>query len=434
MSQKLKQLLFLLCLVPVAARAQEALSLDSAIAKALQYNYDIRIADISNQQSVANNTLGNSGFLPSVNGTAGGTTASNNTYLQYTDGTTVNRTGALNYGYSAGLNITWTVFAAGRAYLVKKQLTALQRVTEAQLKAQVQATVSQVIQAYALTVYNQQQITALDTSIELARARMELSQAKFEIGTSAKVDYLQGRVDFNASRSQLLTQNASFEQARASLNALMGEDEERTYAVADSLILNLTLEPTDKQQLRTANPTLAAARFNADVSKLDAKIARTYYYPSLGVNGGYAYNYTHSQAGQFNFNRGFGPTGGATLNIPIYQAGNIRRQVKVASLQALSDELAYARQNTQLGRDYRTAWSAYQNAVDAYKLEEESISYARENLDIQKARFRVGIATSIELREAENSYVQALARKNNAAYNVKVNETRVLELESRLAQ
>jgi outer membrane protein TolC len=429
----LKPTLIFLLLLPFAAGAQESLSLDSAIAKALRYNYDIRISDITAQQAAVNNTPGNAGLLPNIGATVGNTYSNNSTLLQANDGNTINRSG-FAYGYSAGLNLNWTIFAAGRAYLVRKQLTALQKISEAQFKAQVQATVSQVIQAYALTVYNHQQITALDTSIELARARMELSQAKFEIGTSAKVDYLQGRVDFNASRSQLRSQEAALESARASLNALMGEDETNTYDVADSLILNLALEPTEKDRLRSANPLLEAARINADLGKIETRIARTFYFPTIDLSAGYNYNYTNSQSGQFAINRGFGPTGGLGVTIPIFQGGNVRRQVRVASLQALSDELAYGRQNTQLSRDYRAAWSSYQTAVSTYRLEEESIGYARENLDIQKARFRVGIATSLELREAENSYVQVLARKNTAAYNVKVNETRVLELESRLAQ
>lgn len=427
----IKNILLLFLMLPLAVRAQEVLSLDSAVAKALRYNYDIRIADNTVQQAAANNTLGNAGFLPNLNATTGVTTGNNNTLLQFNDGTNLNRSG-LTYGYNGGLNLSWTIFAAGRAYLVRKQLTALQKISEAQFRAQVQATVSQVIQAYALTVYNHQQITALDTSIELARARMELSRAKFEIGTSAKVDYLQGRVDLNASRAQLLSQDAGLESARASLNALMGEDEEQTYRVEDSLSLNLALTPSDKERLRSSNPLLEAARLNADLGKIETRIARTFYFPTIGLNGGYTYNYTNSQAGQFSVNRGYGPTGGLSLNVPIFQGGNLRRQVRVAGLQALSDELSYGLQNTQLGRDYRTAWSAYQTAVAGYRLEEESIGYARENLDIQKARFQVGIATSLELREAENSYVQVLARKNTAAYNVKVNETRVLELESRL--
>jgi outer membrane protein TolC len=55
-------------------------------------------------------------------------------------------------------------------------------------------------------------------------------------------------------------------------------------------------------------------------------------------------------------------------------------------------------------------------------------------MDIQKARFRVGIATTLETREAENSYVQALVRLYTAAYNLKVNETIVLQLEGTLVK
>lgn len=434
MSRLLKSILLFSALWPAATQAQEMLTLEQAIAKTLAHNYDIRIADVTSQQAAANNTWGNAGLYPNINGTGTFNASSNNSHLQFTDGSTQDRTGAFNYGYSGGVNLSWTVFAAGRVYLLKKQLTAQQQITEIQLKAQVQASVSQVIQTYALVVFNQQQVMTTDTSIALAKARMDLSQAKFEIGTAAKVDYLQGRVDYNASRSQLLTVASGLETARASLNALMGEEEDKNYTVADSLQLNLALQPTDKERLRTINLGLDIARKNVTVGQLGEKIARTYYFPTLGVNGGYTYNYTHSQAGQFVYNRSFGPTGSATLNIPIFQGGNIRRQVKVASLQAMSNELAFERQSTLLGSQYRSAWKAYETAVEAYRLEEENIIYARENLDIQQVRFRVGIATTLELREAENSYVQALARKYDAAYNVKVNETRVLELESRLAQ
>jgi outer membrane protein len=431
---RLLPILFILIILPAASFAQELLTLEQAIAKTLEHNYDIRISDVTAQQAQTNNTWGNAGLLPSLNGVAGANASSNNADLEFVDGTRITRNNALNYGYSGSLGISWTVFAAGRVYLVKKQLNALQQISEVQLKAQVQASISQVIQAYSQVVYNQQQMVAIDTAIELARARMDLSKAKFDIGTSPKVDYLQGRVDFNASRSLHFSQVAGLETARANLNAIMGEDETRTYSVADSLVLNLALQPVDKERLRDLNLTLDAARRTAELSKIETRIARTALFPTLGVNGGYAYSYVRSQAGQFVFNRSYGPTGSASLNIPIFQGGNLRRQVKIASLQAMSDQLVYERQSTQLGSQYRSAWKSYETAVSTYELEEESIGYARENLDIQKARFKVGIATTLELREAENSYVQALARKYVAAYNVKVNETRVLELENKLAQ
>ena len=146
------------------------------------------------------------------------------------------------------------------------------------------------------------------------------------------------------------------------------------------------------------------------------------------------FNKSKSQSGTFTFNQNYGPTAGLGLNVPIFQGGNLRRQTKIASLEELRQELVLERQSTDVGRQYRQAWENYQMSVNAYRLEQENIGYARENLDIQKARFRVGIATTLETREAENSYIQALIRLYTAAYNLKVNETIVQELESDLVR
>ena len=427
-------LTILLCVGVFNANAQERLSLQDAIARAMEHNFDIRIADVTAQQAEANNTLGNAGLLPNLNGTGGVNVGSSNTHIEFADGRVQEVNNAATFSYNGAVTASYTIFAAGRAWLIKKQLSANEQLAQVQVREQMQVVVSQVIQAYARVVWQQQQTVAIDTALALAQVRMILSQVKFETGASAKVDYLQARVDYNARQSDSLSQIASLNTAFADLNFLMGDDPYKTYNVDDSLPLDVSLQPKDRERLKDLNLSIDIARRSAEVSKLDARIARTYMFPSVGASAGYNYNYSKSQAGFALFNRSSGPTGGLNLNVPIFQGGNLRRQTKVATLQAFRDELLYERQNTEIGRQYRSAWKNYEMSVAAYDLEQENIRYAKENLDIQKARFRVGIATTLETREAENSYVLALTRLNTAAYNLKVNETRVLELESALVR
>ena len=427
-------LTILLCVGVFNANAQERLSLQDAIARAMEHNFDIRIADVTAQQAEANNTLGNAGLLPNLNGTGGVNVGSSNTHIEFADGRVQEVNNAATFSYNGAVTASYTIFAAGRAWLIKKQLSANEQLAQVQVREQMQVVVSQVIQAYARVVWQQQQTVAIDTALALAQVRMILSQVKFETGASAKVDYLQARVDYNARQSDSLSQIASLNTAFADLNFLMGDDPYKTYNVDDSLPLDVSLQPKDRERLKDLNLSIDIARRSAEVSKLDARIARTYMFPSVGASAGYNYNYSKSQAGFALFNRSSGPTGGLNLNVPIFQGGNLRRQTKVATLQAFRDELLYERQNTEIGRQYRSAWKNYEMSVAAYDLEQENIRFAKENLDIQKARFRVGIATTLETREAENSYVLALTRLNTAAYNLKVNETRVLELESALVR
>jgi outer membrane protein TolC len=433
----MKYFISLFCLLPFTfcvSDAQEFLPLDSAIARAVAHNYDVRIADVTRQVAATNNAIGNAGLLPAVTGTGGINEGIANTRQVRSEGTVIENSGANTFSYNAGINASYTVFAAGRAFLIYKQLGKREAFANAQLRAQIQSTISGVIQAYAGVVNQQEQLIAFDTAIALAKTRMDLSRAKYEIGTSAKVDYLQARVDYNAARSQRLSQDATRIAALATLNELMGENAENTYSVEDSLQLNLVLTPADSSLLASRSPLLDAQRINADIAQFDKRIARTSYFPAVSVNAGYNYSRTQTDAGLLQSNRSVGPSAGLGLSIPIFQGGNIRRSVRVASLNELSAELQYDRQERSLSRQYRSAWGTYQSAVAIYHLEAENRLYAKENLDIQQARFRVGVANSLEMREAENSYIATLARYYNAAYNAKVAETRVLEIEARLGE
>lgn len=431
----MKQILAgILLLSGTVATAQQRLSLSDAIAKALEHNFDIRIAKTALQQAERNNTLGNAGFSPNVNATAGVTTGSANTRIEFADGRVQEVANAASVGYNGSVSLGWTLFDGGRMFLNKKLLNTQEAVAGAQLKERVQAIVSQIIQAYAAAVLQKQQGVAIDTALVLAKTRMFLSQVKYETGASAKVDFLQARVDYNTRQSDSLSLEAQHISSLAMLNALMGEEADKLYVLDDELQMNTALQPTDKDRLKDLSPSLQIARQNANASELSAKIAKAFMLPTLSVNGAYSYNRTQSQAGFALFNQSYGPTGGANLSVPLFQGGNLRRQAKVASLQAMRMQLTYDWQNTELSRQYRTAWGNYEMALAAYKLEQENIGYAKENLDIQKARFRVGVANTLETREAENSYVLALQRLFTAAYNLKVSETKVLELEGNLVK
>jgi outer membrane protein TolC len=434
----MKHFIFSFCLFllspGICCEAQEFLSLDSAVAYALSHNYDVRIAGVATQIASANHTPGNAGLLPSVAGTGNVNEGIANTRLVRGDGTVTENKAANTLSYGANVNATYTVFAAGRGYLLYRQLGRREALTDAQLRAQIQSTISEVIQAYAAVVNGQQQAVAIDTAINLAKARMDLSKAKYDIGTGAKVDYLQARVDYNAARSQRYQQDAALAASFATLNQLMGEQSDQTYRVEDSLRINAVLTPADSTLLVSRSPVLDAQRINLDIARFDTRIARTYYFPNLGVSAGYGYSRSQSDASVLLSSRSVGPNAGLTLSVPIFQGGNIRRAVRVASLGELSAGLQYERQERLISQQYRSAWAAYQSAVATYNLESENRGYARENLDIQQARFRVGVATTLEMREAENSYVATLARYYAAAYNAKVAETRVLEIEARLGE
>ena len=271
----IRTLTIVFCLLSSGLSAQERLTLQDAIAKALEHNFDIRIAEVTAQQAAANNSIGNAGLLPNLNGSGGVNVGSSNTHIEFADGRVQEVNNAATLNYNGAVTASYTVFAAGRAWLIKKQLSANEQLAQVQVREQMQLVVSQVIQTYARVVWQQQQSIAIDTGLVLAQVRMMLSQVKFETGASAKVDYLQARVDYNARQSDSLQQITALNTAFADLNFLMGEDPYKTYDVDDSLALDLALQPKDRDRLKDLNLSIDVARRSAEVSKLDARISRT---------------------------------------------------------------------------------------------------------------------------------------------------------------
>lgn len=416
------------------ASAQQRLSLPEAIGRTLKHNFDIQIAGVTLQQAERNNTLGNAGFSPNISAGIVTTQSRTNVRSELANGGEQNNPNAVSTTLNPALNVNWVLFDGGRMFLIKKQLNAFEALTEVQLRSQVQTMVSRTIQLYALVALQQKQLIAIDTALRLAKERLKLADLKYTTGAGAKVDYLQAMVDYNQRKDDSLTYMASFAQSCDSLSVLMGSNDGMLYRVDDSLRVNTNLQPLDNDKLRDVNLSLDIFRRNADISHLSADVAKAAALPSLAFSGSYFYTRNTNATGFALFSRNYGAIGTFNLSMPVFNGGNIRRQAKVASLQAIRDELLFEKQNTIVGRQYRTAWRNYRLSIAAYNLAKENIGFAQENVTVQAARFRVGAGTTLELREAENGFVQAIIRLYTAEYNLKLNETQVLELENKLVE
>ncbi len=434
MNMKKRILMGLLCLAVFPLHAQEKLRLADAIQWALNHNFDLQVVEVDQKASQVRNSPGEAGMLPrlSLDGDLDG--AQRNSRQEFVDGRKqeVNRAGS--FGYAAAINLSWTLFDGGQMFLRKRWLNEQEQWAELRYRSEVQSVVARVIEAYAGVILAQKSQIAVDTGIALARARMELSQRKYETGTAARVDYLRARVDYNARVSDSLRQVSRLTQARAELNSLMGRDPYTAFEVEDSLKVQPRRQQMKPSVLEAENLSLASYRKQKDMSALQEKMARSGHLPRLDLWGGYAHLLQRSASGFLVFNQQSGPQAGLRLSMPLFNGGAVRRQVKLASLESLRAEILYNQHSTELARDYRVAWQQYQEAYEAYELESQSIEWAQEHLQIEKARFTLGMGTSLESREAEASFVDALIRLFETSYRLKVSEVRLLELENALVE
>jgi outer membrane protein TolC len=76
--------------------------------------------------------------------------------------------------------------------------------------------------------------------------------------------------------------------------------------------------------------------------------------------------------------------------------------------------------------------TVFDNQLQLLEIEKKNADLAKENLNITMERLRLGQTTSVELHQAQESYVNSLTRLIDFEYYLKVSETKLKQLLSEL--
>lgn len=431
----LSPIIFLL--VSVNIYSQRVLTIEEAIGTALRNNYDILLVKNDAQSAALDYNYAYAAFLPQLNGTAGKVWNDNNQKQNFIDGR--KRSANVNSSnVSATVNLNWTLFDGLKMFATRNRFEQLKELGEANVKVQVVNSIAAVINNYYNIVRQKQQLKAIDTLISINEERVKLADKKISVGMGSKPELLQARVDLNAQRAARLLQETLIAQLREQLNQLSGIPVQTEYEVSDSIPINLGIEYNNiSSDIEKTNPGLLASQKTIDIAKLAVKERRAELFPILQFNSAYNFGRTSNASVVnpefqpiFSLNKGFNY--GFTATIPILNGFNTRRLIKQAGLDLEYNQLAYNTQRSRIELGVNNSYKDYQYQKKALQLEEENISLARENVFIALERFRQGVSTYLELREAQISLETAYNRLISARYNTKLAETELLRLKGTL--
>ncbi len=423
-------LLFIGVVLSVQLFAQETMTVDQAIETVLKNNYDVQIAKNVAEIAHRNNTVGNAGMLPKVNATVADNFTLNNINQKYTNGTEIKNNNVNGNAINAAAALNWTLFDGLKMFATKGKLKRLDQIGELQLKDEMQQVVANVIVAYYNVVAAKQQLKAINDAIAISEERVKLADTKFQVGSSSKVDLLQAKVDLNEQKSNALNQQKAIDQRKAELNNLLARNVDTEFEVSDSI--PFSKEAPVANDLDTKNFQLQMAAKNVEIAKFEKKEAFSQFLPALVGNLGYGYSRSQSTAGFSLYNQSYGFNAGFSLNIPLFNGLNTIRQNKIASIQILNSQFTLEKTRFQTKLNYYKALKDFESAKEMLTLENENITLADENQKIALERFRLAESTAIELREAQNSYSDALIRLVAARIATKTAETELMRLNGEL--
>lgn len=409
--------------------AQQVLTVDDAVSIALKNSFDILIASNDAAIDKANNTAGNAGMLPTVAITGSDNVSVNNTKQKYFNNTEASSTNARSSSLIANIGLSWTLFDGGKMFVTKQKLQEIELLGELQYKERVLQTVSNVILSYYNVVKQKQQLISINEVINYNMERVKILQTSFNAGNTAKTNLLQAQIDLNVYQENAINQKSVITDSKKTLNQLLSRDINSEYEVTDTIETNYVPNTQDLlQKLYANNLSIMAMRKQVDVAKLVLKETKTFLLPRFNFNTGYNYLRSDNAIGNVKTNNSFGPQVGGTLSIPLYQSGNVNRQINVSSIQLKTIEYNLESAKLALHAQLVNSLTNFEAQKKLLLIEKDNHKLAKENLEISIQRLRLGETTSLEIRQAQESYQESLTRLLNFEYNLKVAETMLKQL------
>jgi len=409
-----------------AAQAQPVMNLKECLRIGIENNYDLRIS--RNEQRVSDNnlSLGNAGFLPVLDASAGlSTSNSDSDQFPADDSETEVLRNSNTNTLTAGVDLNWTLFEGFKVQTNYKRLKELKSIGELNTQFDIENFIADFTSEYYNYVQQAIRMRNLRHAVDLSRERLRIVESRYQIGSLSRLDLQQARVDFNADSSQLIQQYEVLHTSRIRLNQMMGiENVEQPLFVSDTdIVFNDALSKEELfRDMMAKNTSLQLSEKNRLLGTLDLKTLQSRNYPYLRLNAGYGFSDYQYNKGTWDKQRNWGPNIGLTLGFNIFDGFNRKREQKNARITMENRQLELDRLKLSLQSDFSNMWMAYKNNILLTQFEEESLRNALLNYEIAMDRYKLGDLSGILLREAQNSLLEAEQRLLTARYQTKLYE------------
>ena len=410
-----------------SSHAQTILTAEESVALALRNNYDILLVRNDSAAYALDYKYADYAFLPRLNGQISKVWNNNHQKQELSDGSKRDRKGIKSNNLVSSVNLNWTLFDGLKMFATRERLAEFQKLGELSVRSQVVTTVADILTTYYNVVRQKQQLRAIEEQMSIDEERVKIADRKYSVGLGSKPELLQAKVDLNAQKAAALQQQTLITQLKEQLNQLINQPTGTYFEVTDSIPINLDINlGFITTNLETSNPTLQVALKNIDIAKISLRERRAERWPTVFFNSAYNFSNQNNEAvintftPLFNQNKGY--NFGFSATVPLFNAFNARRLIKQAELDIQYQQLFFENQRTLINTGISNSYKNYEYQKRALALEEENIQLAKENVAIALERFRQGVSTNLELREAQISLQDAYNRLIAARYNTKLSE------------
>lgn len=418
-------------LFPLASFGQKILTVEEAVKIAIENNYDIQLSVEDYAFAKAETSIYNSGYLPRITGRAGANYSEDTQNVQLADGEAVSIEGAVTESYNASITAEYTLFDGFERKWNNRRNELNLDAQELAKQNQIEQSITTLYEVFYSIAYQEQVVENLKFNIVNSENRLTRAQKRLKYGQGTKLDEFNAQVDLNTDSLSYRRAVTDLKNFKRDLNFVLGDtSDDISYKVDTTLVYLPFISKEEIDEFSSKNnKQLLLADQNVKLSEVDVKVNRSRYLPKINGSATYRWNESFNPPTSFAVtSEVYGVQLGMNLSWNIFDGGQNRTRVETAKITLDKRTLELQKIRHQVQVDINQAYQVYMDALAIVDSEKDNVLANERNWQRTQKQYALAQLNSIEVRQAQINYLNALNSLAQSRFDLKIAEVNLLRV------
>ncbi len=362
---------------------------------ALANNRDLRTATLNIQRAQQQYQISENNQLPTIG-------ASGSAIRQVSPSTDPNNPYST---FQVGLGVTaYELDFWGRVRSLKDNALDSYLATASARDATQISLISQVAQAWLNYSFANANLKLADQTLKAQLDSYNLNKKRFDVGIDSEVPVRQAQISVETARNDVANYKTQITQAKNLLNLLVGQQvsnnllpSQRVTHISNATALSVGL-PSD---LLNNRPDIRSSEYQLSAAGANIGAAKAQLFPTISLTG--SAGYASTDLSNLFKTGGFAWSLGPSLNLPIFDWGTRKANVKISETDQQIALSSYEKSIQSAFREVNDALATRQNIGDRLTAQRRLVDATNTTYKLSNARFRAGIDSFLTVLDAQRS-------------------------------
>ena len=253
-----------------------------------------------------------------------------------------------------------------------------------------------------------------DSNVERLTKYREAARTRLKAGEITKTTVLRAEGELSGALSDQIKARNYYESSRVYLARTAGI--ERDFQIREMPVEERETPALDvlKESALKKRPDVKSIETQVQISEKQVDVSRGAYWPSFSVSGVYAGTNQSPETSSFNKESTYGAV---TMNFPLFEGGLRRAEVRESESKYRQAEYQYRDFVKSVNVEVENTYLDLIAQKGIYKSAQDQLAYAEDNIRAVAKQFEFGLASSLDVIDANNLLISAQKLMADATYN-----------------